>query len=114
MNKLNINGNKHPFRLELGGLRLYALKKGLKKVKTKDLPQVMEDADIIEDYPILIWAGLKSGPAPGEERFKETPDTVAKWLEEDPSAFDRAIDMINEDTVVDEGSEGKVPNPAVT
>lgn len=98
MKELKINGTAYPFRLELGGMRLYAIKKGLKKVKTKDLPDLIQDADMIEDYPILIWAGLKAGPKPEEDRFEHDVEEVKQWLEEDPAAFDRAMDMINEDS----------------
>lgn len=109
MAQLKINGTSYPFRLELGGLRLYAIKKGLSKIKTKDIPAMMQDADMIEDYPVLIWAGLKSGPTPEEERFTSTPEDVKAWLEEDPSAFDRAMELINDDQTGPEPDEGKKP-----
>lgn len=103
MRQLTINGDEHPFRLELGAMRLYAVKKGIKKAKTKDLPDLIQEADIITDYPILIWAGLKAGPTPEQERFDHSVEDVEQWLEDDPAAFDRAMDMINED------SEGPEP-----
>lgn len=107
MRKLNINGKEYPFRLELGGMRLYAIKKGLKKIKTKDLGEMMTEADMIEDYPIMIWAGLKAGPGPDQDKFDHTVPEVKEWLENDPAAFDRAIDLINEDMEAPEGNEKK-------
>lgn len=104
--KLKINEKEYPFRLELGALRLFAIKAGKKKVKTQDLGSLMSEADIIDEYPILIWAGLKAGGS-----FTHSVKDVSTWLEEDPAAFDRAIDLINEDTEAEEVEESESGNP---
>lgn len=105
MKTLKINGKEYPFKLELGAVRLYAIKQGIKKVKSKDIMTLMTEADIIADYPVLIWAGLKTG-ASRDNKFTETPETVRKWLDDEPQAFDDAVEMIQDDNEVPE-FEGK-------
>lgn len=101
--ELQINGNTYPFRLELGAMRLFAIKTGKKKIKTQDLGKLMTEADIIEEYPVLIWAGLKAGGP-----FTGSIEDVSKWLEDDPAAFDRAMDLISEDNEAPEsGNDNK-------
>lgn len=101
--KLKINGKEYPFRLELGAMRLFAVKTGKKKIKTQDLGKLMTEADIIEEYPVMIWAGLKAG----DSSFNRSVKDVSKWLEEDPAAFDRAMDLMNEDMETPEGNVKK-------
>lgn len=96
---LTINGEEYPFRLELGATRLFAMKTGKKKIKTRDLGEMMKDIELIDEYPVLIWAGLKAGGG-----FKHSVEEVTKWLENDPAAFDRAMDLINGKDEVEEGS----------
>lgn len=100
---LTINGNEYPFRLELGAMRLFAIKSGKKKIKTQDLGKLMTEADIVEEYPILIWAGLKAG----DSSFDGSIEDVTSWLEEDPAAFDRAMDLMNDDTDPPETEDGE-------
>lgn len=99
---LKINGTEYPFRLELGAMRLFAIKSGKKKIKTQDLGTLITEADIVEEYPILIWAGLKAG----DSGFTASVEDVSSWLEEDPAAFDRAMDLMNDDTEAPEPESG--------
>lgn len=101
--ELKINGKSYPFRLELGAMRLFALKTGKKKIKTQDLGKLMTEADIIDEYPVLIWAGLKAG----DSSFSATVKDVGKWLEDDPAAFDRAMDLMDEDRAGPAGNAKK-------
>lgn len=106
-----VKGKEYPFRLELGASRLYAIKKGIKKFKTIDIQKEIMNADLIEDYPILLWAGLKAG-APTDQPFPHDLKEVRAWVDQDPGLLDRMIDIVNneklDNTPSSEGAgEGK-------
>lgn len=108
MAKLIFDNKEYPFRLELSAMAIYAEKKGIEELKTRDLGELMADADLLKDYPLLIWAGMKVGADEAGRTFVESPEVIKKWLRENPYQFDRAVNLINGDTKAPEsGNEDR-------
>lgn len=105
MSRLVFGQKEYNFKLHLSALRLYAMEQGMEKFKTKDIPEVMQEADLIHDYPVMIWAGLKVGADDVGRTFDNSVEEVKEWLKDHPSTFDRAVELINEDADAGEAPE---------
>lgn len=89
---VKVGGEDRPVKFGFAALMEFTEENGLSMAELENLGDNMR----LKDALFLVWVGLKHGARVEKKPFTYTVEEVADWLDDDPGAMERVLEVFGQ------------------